>query len=261
MCRRSINYLVILDPQIQQHPEYKKTVTVDVKKQMLSNLKPVLSKCEELKGRLSSQYDREHALYQREVETRRRLEEEKALELERVRKAVEGQKLSEEIAKYHQEKDRSLAEARDREVAIWHQLRLEQELEDEAAAAVRDKEVDKRDLTRRPDAEALLPVVDRGSKPASSTPAVPDRSTKPSAAGPLSTGGGLRMMRIPEMLVATFLSVADSNTARNTETGGILAGKLSQGMLHITHLIIPKQTGENEVCWTISQIDFGGAYV
>lgn len=42
----------------------------------------------------------------------------------------------------------------------------------------------------------------------------------------LQATGGLRMVHVPENLAQQFLTAASSNTRRNVETGGFLAGKL-----------------------------------
>ena len=54
-------------------------------------------------------------------------------------------------------------------------------------------------------------------------------------------------------MLADFLKVAHSNTARNIETCGVLAGVLRQDVLYITHLIIPKQRGNSDNCETIAE--------
>ena len=42
----------------------------------------------------------------------------------------------------------------------------------------------------------------------------------------LQTTGGLRMVQVPQNIAQDFLNAASSNTRRNVETGGFLAGKL-----------------------------------
>lgn len=50
-----------------------------------------------------------------------------------------------------------------------------------------------------------------------------------------------------------FLQLAKSNTAKNIETCGILAGSLAKNRLHITHIIIPKQHGTPDSCNTMNE--------
>lgn len=47
----------------------------------------------------------------------------------------------------------------------------------------------------------------------------------------LQATGGLRMVHVPRNLAQDFLHAASSNTRRNVETGGFLAGKLVSGKL------------------------------
>lgn len=60
----------------------------------------------------------------------------------------------------------------------------------------------------------------------------------------------LRNLIIPSNVADEFLKVAQSNTNRNVETCGILAGRLKQNAFYISHCIIPKQTGTSDTCST-----------
>lgn len=61
---------------------------------------------------------------------------------------------------------------------------------------------------------------------------------------------GMREVVIPSMVMSRFLDLAQSNTNRNVETCGILAGSLERNKFTITHLIIPKQSGTADSCST-----------
>ena len=50
--------------------------------------------------------------------------------------------------------------------------------------------------------------------------------------------------------------ITEPNTAANIETCGFLAGKISQGKLVITHLVIPRQSGTPDSCTTENEEDF-----
>jgi STAM-binding protein len=82
--------------------------------------------------------------------------------------------------------------------------------------------------------------------PSNRIPAV-DRSTKPNTT---CESDSLRRVLIPASLSRDFLRAAASNTVRNVETCGILAGKLSQNIFTITHVLIPKQRGTSDSCLT-----------
>lgn len=77
-----------------------------------------------------------------------------------------------------------------------------------------------------------------------------DRTIKPSNS---FMEGGLRRMHVPDDTMRKFLELARSNTDRNVETCGILAGKLQQHQLYITHIIIPKQNGTSDSCNTMNE--------
>lgn len=94
------------------------------------------------------------------------------------------------------------------------------------------------------------------------TPPSVDRSTKPPSISHLTSIGssgenayGLRTVMVPKQLMEKFLKIAQSNTLANIETCGILAGKLSQNAFHITHVLIPKQTGTADTCLTAQEED------
>lgn len=59
---------------------------------------------------------------------------------------------------------------------------------------------------------------------------------------------GLRYVHLPGSLIPEFLCRAKSNSDLNCETCGILAGKVRGNALHITALLIPKQTGGANNC-------------
>ena len=60
----------------------------------------------------------------------------------------------------------------------------------------------------------------------------------------------MREVVIPSMLMSRFLDLAQTNTNRNVETCGILAGSLERNKFTITHLIIPQQSGTSDSCST-----------
>lgn len=94
--------------------------------------------------------------------------------------------------------------------------------------------------TDPPKSSGLLP----GTKPTF------DRTSKPSLS---FMEGGLRSVRIPDDTMKKFLDVARSNTLKNIETCGILAGQLKQHQLLVTHVILPKQSGTSDSCNTMNE--------
>lgn len=85
-----------------------------------------------------------------------------------------------------------------------------------------------------------------------------DRTLKPSISQSSTDSlldGQLRTVVVPSNTMARFLVLASKNTAMNVETCGILAGKLAQNKLTITHVIVPKQKGTADSCTTMNEED------
>lgn len=92
------------------------------------------------------------------------------------------------------------------------------------------------------------PRVDRATKPSSDS-----ISSDSISRDILSTSNELRKVIVPLDLKDAFLIAAKSNTTRNVETGGILAGKLSRNEFTITTVIIPKQEGCSDSFSTLKE--------
>lgn len=84
-----------------------------------------------------------------------------------------------------------------------------------------------------------------------STVPLVDRSCKPSLYFSQSTDSSGNSVVLPDMVIAQFLSVAESNTRINKETCGILMGRQMKNNFIITHLVIPKQKGTSDSCETL----------
>ena len=70
---------------------------------------------------------------------------------------------------------------------------------------------------------------------------------------PAQRGVGLRALVLPRDLNAAFLRVASSNTLRNVETCGILAGSIVKGELRCDRVLVPSQTGTSDTCTTTNE--------
>ena len=269
-------YVTLFVEKIPKHPEYKAAETAKEKVRVMKTLKTVMPKCEEIKKLIRKQYSDEYQIYLAHVEEEKRIEADKKVQEDIVRKQLEGAKLREEVARYHDQKERHLAEARDRELALWRQYQQNREQgphttydQNQPPHYVSKGETSLEDiqvsLTQQVVPSRLntngsnaIPTYNRSSKPvptnyAESTPLIPDRSTKPNSILSVSNKflmSGLRRLVVPSILMPTFLSVAQHNTTLNIETCGILAGKMSRDMFTISHLIIPKQTGTADSCTT-----------
>lgn len=94
------------------------------------------------------------------------------------------------------------------------------------------------DVVRR-----AIPAVDRSTKP------LPLLSTEPY----YPSAQGLRTVVVPEGLFSKFLHLARQNTEKNIETCAIMAGKFARSQLSISHLLVPKQSGTADSCFTESE--------
>lgn len=63
----------------------------------------------------------------------------------------------------------------------------------------------------------------------------------------------LKEVIVPKLLSSKFLQAVSKNTSKNVETCGILAGKLSNFKLTITHVVLPKQSGTSDSCSTMNE--------
>ncbi|XP_010931734.1 AMSH-like ubiquitin thioesterase 3 [Elaeis guineensis] len=57
-------------------------------------------------------------------------------------------------------------------------------------------------------------------------------------------------LHVPVKMMECFLRLAETNTAKNLETCGVLAGSLKNRMFFVTTLIIPKQESTSDSCQT-----------
>ncbi|KAF8401362.1 hypothetical protein HHK36_012298 [Tetracentron sinense] len=60
-------------------------------------------------------------------------------------------------------------------------------------------------------------------------------------------------LHIPVKMMEDFLRLARTNTAKNLETCGVLAGSLKNRVFHITTLIVPKQESTSDSCQTMNE--------
>ena len=86
-----------------------------------------MPRSEELKKLLKAQYESEFKQFQQLVEIQRQRELALAEELKKKKMQQEGENLRKEISKYHDEKIKTVQMQRDLEVAMWHQLKINQE--------------------------------------------------------------------------------------------------------------------------------------
>lgn len=223
-----VKFMTLFLEKILKHPEYK-NVPADLKQQNQKNLKEVLPLAEKLKVKLSEKYTRE---YQQFLEAKR-------LEKEREEKRIREEK------------------ARAKASPIVPHTNLPQPSAPRltpsmlSSSDMLDRVLYPNDFPTDPNRSSstglLLPDTKPLSKPAF------DRNLKPSPTA--IQMGSLRPVLVPTSTMAKFLALASQNTLSNVETCGILAGRLAQNKLLITHVIVPKQRGTSDSCTTMNEED------
>ncbi|KAL1459228.1 hypothetical protein WDU94_011234 [Cyamophila willieti] len=242
-----MKYIIMYIEKIPQHPEYKTTPPKD-KKEINQNVSNVLKKAEKIKVKLKEKYQTEYQAYlvDKEQKDRELAQQQKQALAESKRKLAE----------------RKPSNATTPSAPALHYDRIE--ALDKTYAQV--KQVAPLPDNIYPSFDSIMsspsritaaaksdPFVNSGPQ---SLPSVPsfDRATKPASGPPPSKDYGLtdylRPVVVPAQLMSSFLVLAQRNTDKNVETCGILAGRLVQSELRITHLLLPKQAGTADSCIT-----------
>jgi STAM-binding protein len=212
-----MKFMILFLEKITSHPDYK-TVPAELKKPNQAKLKEILPITEHLKVKLITRYEKEYTQYLAD----RKAEKEK-----------EAQRAKELALKAQQEKNRPA-------ITVMPVLL--------PTAPALDDVVYPNDFPTEPSRSSKLPpglILPDQPKPSF------DRTLKPSPSSFLE--GLLRHVIVPESILEKFLKVAQSNTNANVETCGILAGRLAQNKLIISHVILPKQSGTADSCNTMNE--------
>ncbi|XP_029710205.1 STAM-binding protein-like [Aedes albopictus] len=220
-----IRFITLFVEKILTHPEYK-TVSADVKMQNKKKLKEVLPIAEKLKLKLKEKYTKEYQQF---------------LEAKRLEKELEEKRLREERDRAKAAPPVNLPEPS--APSLPPSMLVD--------PGMLDRVLYPNDFPTDPNRSSggglLLPDTKPFPKPAF------DRTLKPS---PTSVqAGSLRSVIVPTNTMAKFLALASHNTTSNVETCGILAGRLAQNRLLITHVIVPKQRGTSDSCTTMNEED------
>ncbi|KAJ8733455.1 hypothetical protein PYW08_001753 [Mythimna loreyi] len=224
-----IKFMTLFLEKIRKHPEYV-SVPPSVKAVNQAKLKEVMPKAEKLKQKLLDQYAKEHVVYQEEEKKRRAAEEEKR------KQERDDAKLAERLQADENKKDAN--------TPTPHLLHADQWAVSPSAPAM--------DGVLYPDDFANEPPRAPSHHYQPVPPIIPPSRPQVGNASVESLYGAsrLRTVVVPAALLAKFLRLAATNTARNVETCGILAGILERDQLKITHVIVPKQTGTPDSCST-----------
>ncbi|XP_045494157.1 STAM-binding protein-like A [Colias croceus] len=224
-----MKFMTLFLEKIRKHPEYS-TVPLDVKSVNQTKLKEVMPKAEKLKQRLFDRYTKEHAHY-KEMEAKR--------------------KIAEEARKKQEQEDAKLAQ----------RLQADENKQDGNATGPHLMNTENWAVTpSAPPVDGVLYPDDFATEPPRAPlneykpvpPLIPPKPVQENVINDMfpPLAGGLRTVVVPASLMGRFLTIAASNTAKNIELCGILAGRLEQNQLKITHVIVPKQSGTADSCST-----------
>lgn len=219
-----LRFLVLFLEKIKSHPEYK--MTMQDGRQVQDKLREILPATEKLKQQLQARYEREYGQFL----ATRKLEEER--EAERRAKLKERER-SRVGAPSIQDLDTTFVSASAPDFTLLDEVVYPNDFPD----------------PKQPNSAGSGGLLLPDKKP---TRPQFDRSLKPSTS---LIEGELRPVIVPSATMERFLKLAQSNTAKNIETCGILAGKLASNRLVITHVIIPKQNGNSDSCTASNEED------
>ncbi|KAF5192156.1 Amsh-like ubiquitin thioesterase [Thalictrum thalictroides] len=107
---------------------------------------------------------------------------------------------------------------------------------------------------RQPSPPAVLTQVHQAYLPVSPSKVADPRPgpAKLSQEGP-ADANSYQQLHIPVKMMEDFLRLAQTNTKKNLETCGVLAGSLRNRVFYITTLIIPKQESTSDSCQTMNE--------
>ncbi|XP_075148866.1 STAM-binding protein-like [Haematobia irritans] len=236
-----MKYLTLFVEKIRAHPDYG-SIKAEMKIINKRIREEVMPTSEKLQSKLRERYQREYEQFLANKEAERQLE----LERERARRQREA-------ASNNSTRGSSIIPAN---------LHVQIDPENQPSApdlSLLDQVVYPNDFPTGGGQKSnlLMPSdsVEREDK-RNNLPSKPtfDRSQKPQYDRSDSLlAGSLRTVVIPQNTMDIFLQLAKTNTAKNVETCGILAGCLAKNRLHITHIIIPKQQGTPDSCTTMNE--------
>jgi STAM-binding protein len=224
-----LKFMTLFLEKIRKHPDFN-TVPVKMKAINQAKLREVLPKAEKLKDQLLTQYKEEYKRYVVDRERRKK---------EQTRNSADTIKTEANIASIgsahsnQEESDQSLAN-----VQIPYDVE-DISYPDPNVSTAHTGGHDSWHPSRHVSVVPSLPTV--------------DRSKKPDTFDTHYARTNLRIVIVPALVMLKFQNMAQKSTLNNIETCGILAGKLEQNELIITHMILPKQKGTSDSCTTMNE--------
>lgn len=243
-----MKYMILFIEKIRDHPDYD-TVPTDIKQPIRTKLKEILPITEKLKVKLLDRYQKEYDQFLANKEA------EKIVELEREKKEKLAKKSGSNIpANLHVQVDPSVQPTAP-DSSLLDQVVYPNDFPTGSNRA------------NLPSSGLLLPADSEKLNTKQLKPAPPssseskptfDRNQKPylSSENDKSESllaGSFRTVLIPYNTMSLFLQLVKTNTFKNIETCGILAGRLTQNQFLITHIILPKQHGTADSCNTSNE--------
>ncbi|CAH1101583.1 unnamed protein product [Psylliodes chrysocephalus] len=218
-----LKFMTLFLEKIRKHPDFR-SVSVQIKAKNQATLREVLPRAEKIKSQLLEQYT---------LDYKKCMAERKQLEIDKKRK----------------EEDKKKAELAKPSSIFSSQIsRHSSVIKPPGLDSVIYPDYLGQDIPSAPpptttilDVPGYTPTIDRSVKPMDVT-----------AQGRYDTNV-LRSVVVPVQVMTLFQAMAQSNTFKNIETCGILAGVLEKNELIITHMILPKQKGTSDSCMTTNE--------
>lgn len=108
-------------------------------------------------------------------------------------------------------------------------------------------------IVRQPSPPPVLAQVKHTTIPIPSSKVADPRPGPANLQNGPSEANSYQELHIPVKMMEDFLRLAQTNTTRNLETCGVLAGSLKNRIFCITTLIIPKQESTSDSCQTMNE--------
>ncbi|GAB0097660.1 STAM-binding protein [Sergentomyia squamirostris] len=218
-----MKFMTLFIEKIKTHPEFK-TVPAVTKQQNQAKLKEVMPVTEKLKEKLLARYEKEYTQFLANKEVERAREEAAAREKAKNSIPPPGSSSSGSTINF---------------------------VPSAPNVELLDNIVYPNDFPTDPNRSSSTGLILPGEDKKPSGRPNFDRNLKPSSSSLLD--GTLRTVVVPIDTMSSFLELAKANTLSNVETCGILAGRLAQNQLILTHMILPKQKGTSDSCNTMNE--------
>ncbi|XP_043912347.1 AMSH-like protease [Protopterus annectens] len=243
-------FITLFVEKLPHHRDYQECAALPEKLDIMNKLKAVaFPRTDDIKKSLLKKYGTEYRDYTSrknkcKEEFIKKLEQQRLIEEERKRIAqIRLQQLESEQFQYFEDQLKKQDMARDLK-KINETSRIAEQIDGTVLSCISKTQKNNSLSNKVPSPNSTnnqlagySPPVSRALKPAATLSAVQNHVIE-----------GLRKVITPQDLCHRFLLLADSNTAREIETCGILCGKLAHDEFIITHVIVPRQSAGPDYC-------------